>query len=90
MSFMLLWFPLNPNEGKYETAISDIALALALIGFKNISTPNLQKYENTRYLMRERYDKVMLGAVRNLYRTYANDFRLFEYDLHEFLDLSFN
>lgn len=89
MNYYYYYFYNKKTKGKYETAISDIALTLALLGIKSIAPINLQKYENIQFTMRERYDKVTLGALRNLYYFYANDFRLFDYDIDEFLDVSF-
>lgn len=70
--------------GKYETLIDDSALALHLAGV-NITFPTSQRTSNTHDLLREYFNQVPVGVTKSLYKLYADDFKLFDYNLEDVL-----
>lgn len=70
--------------GKYETLIDDSALALHLAGV-NITFPTSQRTSNTHDLLREYFEQVPVGVTKSLYKLYADDFKLFGYNLEDVL-----
>lgn len=71
--------------GKYETLIDDSALALHLVGVKNLTFPSSQRTSGTSDLLRKYFSNVPLGVTRSLYRLYEDDFKLFGYSLEDVL-----
>lgn len=70
--------------GKYETLIDDSALALHLAGV-NITFPTSQRTSTTHDLLREYFNQVPVGVTKSLYKLYADDFKLFGYNLEDVL-----
>lgn len=70
--------------GKYETLIDDSALALHLAGV-NITFPTSPRTSTTHDLLREYFNQVPVGVTKSLYKLYADDFRLFGYNLEDVL-----
>ncbi|CAO1441398.1 unnamed protein product [Diamesa hyperborea] len=71
--------------GKYETINDDSALALHLIGANNVSFPIVTKTSGTGDRLRQHFDQLPLGLIRNLYKLYEDDFKLFDYVLDDIL-----
>ena len=71
--------------GKYETLIDDSALALHLSNVENVAFPAGQKTSGTSDRLKKYFDNIPLGVIRNLYKLYEDDFRLFGYGLDDIL-----
>lgn len=71
--------------GKYETINDDSALALHMIGADNITFPKVTRTSRTSEKLRHYIDQLPLGLIRNLYKLYESDFKLFDYNLDDIL-----
>jgi hypothetical protein len=73
--------------GKYETINDDSALALNLIHAHNVTFPKVTRTSGTSEKLQQYIDQLPLGLIRNLYKMYESDFKLFGYDLDDILGL---
>lgn len=72
--------------GKYETLIDDSELALHVVGVDNLKFPNGHKTSGTSERMQKYYlEEVPINLIKNLYKLYEEDFKLFGYGLDEIL-----
>jgi chondroitin 4-sulfotransferase 11 len=71
--------------GKYETINDDSSLALHLVDIRNVSFPAITKTSGTNVRLRQYFDQLPLGLIRNLYKVYEKDFKFFDYDLEDIL-----
>uniref|UniRef100_A0A1A9WL23 Carbohydrate sulfotransferase n=1 Tax=Glossina brevipalpis TaxID=37001 RepID=A0A1A9WL23_9MUSC len=75
--------------GKFETLLDDSALALYLAGADHLTFPTGHKPSSTRKQLRTYFDPLSIRAIRRLYEIYAEDFRLFDYNLEDVLGFEF-
>ncbi|XP_017134242.1 carbohydrate sulfotransferase 11 [Drosophila elegans] len=75
--------------GKYDTLLDDSALALFLSKANNLTFPTGHKPSSTRANLRTYFDPLPIGAIRQLYEIYEEDFRLFDYALDDVLGFEF-
>lgn len=71
--------------GKYETINDDSALALHMIGADNLAFPKVTRTSGTGEKLQHYLDRLPLGLIRNLYKLYESDFKLFDYNLDDIL-----
>lgn len=71
--------------GKYETINDDSALALHMIGADNVTFPTVTRTSGTSEKLLHYLDQLPLGLIRNLYKVYEKDFKLFDYNLDDIL-----
>lgn len=71
--------------GKYETINDDSALALHMIGADNVTFPKVARTSGTGEKLQHYLDQLPLGLIRNLYKLYESDFKLFDYNLDDIL-----
>uniref|UniRef100_A0A336MIJ0 Carbohydrate sulfotransferase n=1 Tax=Culicoides sonorensis TaxID=179676 RepID=A0A336MIJ0_CULSO len=72
---------------KYESLVDDAALLLDKINVRNVTFPNGQKTSGTGDKLIQYYNKLPLKMIRNLFKLYEIDFKLFDYGLEEILGL---
>ncbi|EDW39847.1 GL14199 [Drosophila persimilis] len=75
--------------GKYDTLLDDSALALYLAGATNLTFPTGHKPSSTRANLRKYFDPLPIGAIRQLYEIYEEDFRFFDYGMDDVLGFEF-
>lgn len=73
--------------GKYETLLDDSALALHMAGADKYTFPTAQRTSGTNEKLREYFDTLPVGVIRNLYRLYEEDFKMFGYGLDDVLGI---
>jgi chondroitin 4-sulfotransferase 11 len=71
--------------GKYETINDDSALALHMIGADNVTFPRVTRTSGTSEKLQHYIDQLPLGLIRNLFKLYEDDFKLFDYNLDDIL-----
>lgn len=73
--------------GKYETLIDDSALALQTLNVDWVTFPAGQRTSGTSEKLRRYYDNLPIHMIRNLYKLYETDFKLFGYSLDDVLGI---
>lgn len=71
--------------GKYETLDQDSEFILKQVGETGISFPQAPKSSSTTSKLRKYFDSLQHDIIRQLYNVYIMDFKLFGYNLQEFL-----
>lgn len=73
--------------GKYETLQDDAALLLDTIGARNVTFPTVKTSGGTAAKLISYFEDLPMRTIRNLYKLYEVDFKMFEYGLEEILGL---
>lgn len=76
--------------GKYESLYSDSDFLLNHIGVKNITFPRVQKTVSTSTYLSKYLPQLSYRTVSQLYKIYYNDFKIFNYNLQEYLGYELN
>jgi chondroitin 4-sulfotransferase 11 len=71
--------------GKYETLDQDSDFILKQVGETRITFPRAPKASSTTSNLRKYFGSLQNDVIRRLYDIYVMDFKLFGYNLHEFL-----
>jgi chondroitin 4-sulfotransferase 11 len=56
-----------------------------MIGADNITFPKVARTSGTSEKLQQYLDQLPLGLIRNLYKLYEKDFKLFDYHLDDIL-----
>ncbi|CAH1380720.1 unnamed protein product [Tenebrio molitor] len=70
--------------GRYETLAEDARALLDMIGAPSVAFP-YSKPANTSYRLRTYFQQLSMKDIRELYKMYEHDFRLFGYTLEDLL-----
>lgn len=73
--------------GRYETLQDDAALLLDTIGVRNVTFPVVKTSGGTAAKLLSYFDNLPIGMIRNLFKVYEADFKMFEYGLEDILGL---
>jgi len=73
--------------GRYETLHDDAELLLDTIGVKNVTFPVVKASGGTASRLNAYFDNLPIGTVRNLYKLYEVDFKMFDYGIEDILGL---
>ncbi|CAB3230479.1 unnamed protein product [Arctia plantaginis] len=68
--------------GKYETLHDDAQLALKTINVTNIQLPHLSRTSGTAEKLHSYFSQLDLPLIRELYKLFENDYRMFDYNLN--------
>lgn len=68
-------------SGKYETLLDDALLALHTINATQVQFPRLSRTSGTSEKLHKYYSQLDLPLIRQLYKLYKHDYRIFNYHL---------